>query len=120
MSQDLILDSKANDAKHLARILYFAHGVTFVFSLGMLSILPIIVNYIKRPDTQGTIAYSHHSWMIRSFWIYVVLMAICWICYATFFLIPLGFLIFGLTWIWKAYRLIRGFIDLENNRAMPV
>jgi uncharacterized membrane protein len=22
-------------------------------------------------------------------------------------------------WLWAAYRIIRGFVDLNNNRAMP-
>jgi len=25
-----------------------------------------------------------------------------------------------LAWLWHAYRLIKGFMDLNNNRAMPV
>ncbi len=74
MSQQLVLDSGTEDAKQMARILYLVHACTFFFSLGMLSFLPLIVNYIKRPDTSGTIVYSHHSWMIRSFWFYALWM----------------------------------------------
>jgi uncharacterized membrane protein len=33
--------------------------------------------------------------------------------------IPLSMLIWGVAWLWKAYRLIRGFIDLTDNQAMP-
>jgi len=124
MTPDLIVDSRTEDAKNMARILYFAHGVTFVFSLGLLSILPLIVNYIKRDDAQGTIAHSHHTWMIRSFWFYVL-----WMVVGGVLLLTLGWILIGiplawgvwlLAWVWKAYRLIKGFIDLNNNRAMPV
>ena len=124
MTPDLIVDSRTEDAKNMARILYFAHGITFVFSLGLLSILPLIVNYIKRDDAQGTIAHSHHTWMIRSFWFYVL-----WMVVGGILLLTLGFILIGiplawgvwlLAWVWKAYRLIKGFIDLNNNRAMPV
>lgn len=124
MSQQLILDNREEDAKNLARILYFVHGLTFVFSLGLLSILPVIVNYIKRDDAQGTIAYSHHTWMIKSFWWYVFWMFIAFVLVITLGWILIGFpLAWGvglLAWVWKAYRLIKGFIDLNNNRAMPV
>jgi uncharacterized membrane protein len=120
MSQELILDSKVEEAKQLARILYVVHALTFFFSLGMLSFLPLIVNYLKRPDTEGTIVYSHHTWMIRSFWIYILLLVVAVILFFTFFLIPLAWLLGIGAWVWKAYRLIRGFIDLNNNRAMPV
>lgn len=124
MSQQLILDSNTEDAKNLARILYFVHGLTFVFSLGLLSILPVIVNYIKRDDAQGTIVHSHHTWMIRSFWFYIL-----WMVVGGLILFTLGWILIGFplawaiwigAWIWKAYRLIKGFIDLNNNRAMPV
>ena len=75
MSQQLVLDD-VSDAKNLARILYIVHGLTFFFSLGTLSILPVIVNYVKRPDSAGTLVHSHHTWMIRSFWFYVLWMAL--------------------------------------------
>jgi uncharacterized membrane protein len=120
MTQELILDRKVEDEKNTARLLYIVHGLTFFFSLGVLSIIPLIFNYIKRGDTQGTLVYSHHSWMIRSFWWYAA-----WMCFgAVVFVVSFGLLFFvawaiwGLAWLWKAYRLIRGFIDLNTNTAM--
>jgi uncharacterized membrane protein len=120
MSQELVLDSKLENEKQVARLLYIAHALTFFFSLGLLSFLPLIVNYVKRPETTGTLVYSHHTWMIRSFWIYIVCMAVAWILAITVLGIPLALILWGVAWLWKAYRLIRGFIDLNNNRAMPV
>ncbi len=120
MSQELILERGVEDNKHWARILYVIHALTFFFSLGMLSIVPVIVNYVKRPDTAGTMVYTHHTWMIRSFWWYVVWMAIGGVLFITVIGMPGAFVVWGVAWVWKAYRLIRGFIDLNNNRAMPV
>jgi uncharacterized membrane protein len=120
MSQQLVLDRGVEDAKNLARILYMVHAATFFFSLGMLSFLPLIVNYIKRPDTAGTLVYSHHTWMIRSFWIYIVCLFITVVLVVTIVGIPLAWLIGVCAWLWKAYRLIRGFINLNENRPMPV
>ena len=34
--------------------------------------------------------------------------------------IPLAWLVWLGAWVWKAYRLLRGFLDLDKNRAMPV
>jgi uncharacterized membrane protein len=120
MSQELVMDRGLEDAKQMARILYLVHAATFFFSLGMLSFLPLIVNYVKRPETAGTLVYSHHTWMIRSFWIYIGCVIVAWLLVFTFFGIPLAVLVFAAAWLWKAYRLIRGFLDLNNNRAMPV
>jgi len=120
MSQELVFDRGLEDAKQMARILYVVHGLTFFFSLGMLSFLPLIVNYIKRPESVGTMVYSHHTWMIRSFWIYIICIAVAVVLAITIILIPLAWLLGVGAWLWKAYRLIRGFLDLNSNRAMPV
>jgi uncharacterized membrane protein len=120
MSQELVFESGLEDQKQFARILYVAHMITFFFSLGSLSFLPLIANYIKRPDSTGTLVHSHHTWMIRSFWIYILCAAIAILTAATIVGIPVAAVIFGVAWLWKAYRLIRGFIDLNSNRPMPV
>lgn len=120
MAQELVYERGIEDAKQFARILYVAHAATFFFSLGTLSILVLIVNYIRRPETAGTLVYSHHTWMIRSFWIYVALMVVAVILAVTIIGIPLAWLVGAGAWLWMAYRIIRGFLDLNNNRAMPV
>lgn len=119
MNHVIVNDIPVEQAKNTARLLYLFHAATFLFSLGLLSVVPLIVNYIKRPDTAGTFVHSHHTWMIRSFWVYIILMVVAIIMALTLILIPLAWLVATGAWIWKAYRLVRGFIDLNNNRAMP-
>jgi uncharacterized membrane protein len=119
MSQDRLVADRLEEAKQTARLLYLFHALTFFFSFGLLSIIPLIINYAKRPSTEGSIVASHHSWMIRSFWIYIVLLVLAGILFVTILLIPLAWLLAIGAWLWKAYRLIKGFIDLNNNRAMP-
>jgi len=120
MSQDLILDTNLQPTKNLAWWLYIAHAVSFVFSLGAFSWIPLIINYVKRPEAAGTFVQSHHTWQIRSFWWYLVWMVVGGMLFFTFFLIPLAFVIWGGAWLWKAYRLIKGISDLNRNQAMPV
>lgn len=120
MSQELILDQKSQDEKNTARLLYIIHGCCVVFTLGLLSIVPLIMNYVKRGDSQGTIAFSHHGWMIRSFWWYMVWLTIGW----AILLMSLGLLFFivypvwGVAWVWAIYRMVKGFADLNSNKAM--
>jgi uncharacterized membrane protein len=118
MSQELVFERGVEDAKQFARMMYVVHALTFFFSLGLLSILPLIANYIKRPDTAGTIVYSHHTWMIRSFWWYLVWWLVIGVLYVTLIGIPLAWVATPVVWLWMAYRIIRGFVDLNNNRAM--
>jgi uncharacterized membrane protein len=120
MNQELLFDEKLQSAKNLAWWLYLFHSASFLFSLGMFSWIPLILNYIKRPDTAGTFVYSHHTWQIRSFWWYLFWMIIGGVVFATIIGIPLAWLIWVAAWIWKAYRLLKGFLDLNDNKAMPV
>lgn len=120
MAQELIFDPRTQGAKDLAWWLYIFHGISFVFSLGLFSFIPLIINYVRRPDTAGTFVYSHHSWQIRSFWWYLAWMVIGGILWLTFIGIPLAWLVWTGAWIWKAYRLIKGLLDLIDNKPMPV
>lgn len=120
MSQELVFDDKTQSAKELAWWLYIAHGLCLAFSLGMLSWLPLIVNYVKREDAQGTFVHSHHRWQIRSFWWYLFWMFAGGLVWITVIGIPLAILIWTGAWIWKAYRLIKGLLDLRDNKSMPI
>nr|WP_315399034.1 hypothetical protein [uncultured Duganella sp.] len=120
MSQELVLDSRVGSAKTTAWWLYVVHTITFVFSLGLFSVVPLIINYVQRPDAAGTFVHSHHTWMIRSFWWYAAWMALGWVLAVTIIGIPIAWLIWVGAWVWKAYRLVVGFIRLNNNEAAAV
>ena len=122
MAQELVYEHGIEDAKQFARVLYIAHAITFFFSLGTLSILVLIVNYIRRPETAGTMVYTHHTWMIRSFWFYALWMVLAFmlVIFTLGLGTPIAWLVGVAAWVWMAYRIIRGFMDLNNNRAMPV
>lgn len=120
MSQEIVLDSRLESAKNLAWWLYLIHGVSFVFSLGLFSFIPLIINYAQRDGTAGTFVHSHHTWQIRSFWWYLAWMVLGALLFVTLIGIPLAWLMWIGAWLWKAYRLLRGFLDLNNNQPMPV
>lgn len=119
MTQELVLDSPLQSAKNLAWWLYIAHAASLIFSLGVFSFIPLIINYVKRADSANTFVYSHHGWQIRSFWWYLVWMTLGGILFMTFIGIPLAFLIWTVAWLWKLYRLIKGIVDLNDNKTMP-
>ncbi|MES2047493.1 MAG: hypothetical protein V4447_03760 [Pseudomonadota bacterium] len=120
MSKELILDEKLNTLKNLAWLLYLFHGASLVFSFGLFSWIPLIISYLKRSDAASTFVYSHHTWQIRSFFWYLFWVILGAILFITIIGIPLAWLIWVGAWIWKAYRLIKGFADLNANKAMPV
>ena len=119
MSQQLVLDHSTQSLKSLAWWLYVFHGASLVFSMGAFSWIPLIISYVKRDAAAGTFVYTHHNWQIRSFWWYLVWMALGGLLFLTVIGFLFAFLVWGIAWLWKAYRLIKGLIDLQDNKPMP-
>lgn len=46
--------------------LYIFHAVCFLFTLGIFSFVPLILNYLVRPRAIHTWLYTHQTWQIRS------------------------------------------------------
>ena len=120
MVQEIVFDSQLEARKNLAWWLYIFHAASLVFSLGAFSWIPLIISYLKRQDAAGTFVYSHHTWQIRSFWWYLFWMVAGGVVFMTIIGIPLAYLVWAGAWIWKAYRLIKGFLYLNDNKPMPV
>ena len=48
-------------------VLYGLHTIAWP-SMGMLAVIALIVNYIKRADEHDAVYVSHHNYMIATFW----------------------------------------------------
>jgi uncharacterized membrane protein len=120
MSNQIVLDYGLQSQKNFVWWLYIGHAAGFIFSLGLLSLIPLAINYIKRDDSLGSFVHSHHTWQIRSFWWYVLWMVVGAALFMTLIGIPLAWLVWIGAWLWKAYRLLKGFIYLNDNKPMPV
>lgn len=89
-------------------------AVVTAFLTGWPSILAVILNYVKRGDVRGTYLDSHFSWQIRTFW-----WAVLWVVIASFLVItiigiPFAWLIFVFVGIWVLYRIMRGWLALND------
>jgi len=82
-----------------------------------LLVVAFIIDLVKRDDARGTWQESHFSWRIRSvLWagvLYVVTIPL-WLL----FLIP-GWIAWAIISIWFLYRVVRGWMNLNNQRPMP-
>jgi uncharacterized membrane protein len=83
-----------------------------------LLLVAFILDLVKRDDARGTWQESHFRWRIRSvLWagvLYVVTIPL-WLL----FLIP-GWIAWCVISIWFLYRVIRGWLALNDRRAMPL
>lgn len=90
------------------------------FLLGWPSIIAVILNYIKRPEATGTFLESHFRWQIRTFWYAALWCAVGAVLWVTLIGIPFAIGLWIGTGIWVAYRVIRGWLALLKDQAMPV
>ena len=54
----------------LTLVLYILYIIA-IFTGGLLALIALVINYIKRNDVRGSIFESHFSWQIRTFWWYL-------------------------------------------------
>ena len=115
----------------LTHIIYLLHGFSVLmgmlgpaliittFLTGWPSIIAVIINYVKRRDVRGTYLDSHFSWQIRTFWYTLLWLVIAAMLFATVIGIVFAYVVVVGAGIWVAYRIIRGWMALNDGRPMP-
>jgi len=103
---------KIESAKNLTTVCYALYGASIL--VGITSIVAIIINYIKRDEVAGTWLESHFTWQIRTFW-FSLLWAVIGVI-TSFILI--GFAILFADLIWFIYRIVKGFLALNDNKPI--
>lgn len=115
----------------LTHVIYGLHALTVITGLmtpafivtafisGWPSLIAVVLNYLKRGEARGTFLESHFRWQIRTFWF-----ALMWVLIAislafTLIGIPLAFLLAAIAGIWVLYRVVRGWLNLNDRLAMP-
>lgn len=83
----------------------------------LLLVVAFVLDLVKKDDALGSWQESHFRWRIRSvLWaggLYLVT-APLWLL----FLVP-GWIAWAVISIWFLYRVVRGWLSLNNNAAMP-
>jgi uncharacterized membrane protein len=115
----------------LTHIIYLLHGFSVLmgilgpaliittFLTGWPSIIAVIINYAKRNDVRGTYLDSHFGWQIRTFWYTLFWLVIAAILFITVIGIIFAYILAVGAGIWVFYRIIRGWIALNDGRPVP-
>ena len=88
------------------------------FLTGWPSIIAVIINYIKRGDVRGTYLDSHFGWQIRTFWYTLLCLVVAAILFITVIGIVLAYILAVGAGLWVVYRIIRGWIALNEGRPI--
>ncbi len=96
--------------------------VVGAFLTGWPSIIAVILNYVKRSEVRGTWLDSHFRWQIRTFWFGLLWIFLCGVFIIATFGIGLLFMWLPITLVglWFVYRVVRGWVTLNDSRPMSV
>lgn len=104
---------KTPQDRTVMHILYGMHTVAWVTG-GLLAVIALIVNYIKRADEPDSLYVSHHSYMITTFWwtvLWLLLTSPLWLL-----LLAPGWIAWTIVGLWYLYRCIRGWLRFNDDR----
>jgi uncharacterized membrane protein len=121
----LVIDPERDASlRTVGHISYLLHAIVAVgavlpgFQPGVaLLLVAFVIDMIKRGDAAGTWQESHFSWRIRSvLWAagLYLLTAPLWVL----FVLP-GWIAWTAISVWFLYRVVRGWLALNERRAMP-
>ncbi|MDO8703601.1 MAG: hypothetical protein Q7J84_01505 [Sulfuricaulis sp.] len=98
--------------KNHATAVYALQALSFL--LGITYFVAIIVNYVKLDDTHGTWIESHFRWQIRTFWFSLLWFALG----GLLLIIVVGYLILIANGLWMIYRIVKGWLNLNDGKPM--
>lgn len=110
------LSPEAASQRTIALACYGMHLFGLTFTGGVLGLVALIINYTHRGAAQGTPFASHHTRMIRAFWVMVLGIVLGFSLWLIFF--PLAMLLALVFEVWGLYLYVTGFMQAINNRAI--
>jgi len=124
MNQIVQLDERESSLKVVGHVSYLLHLIVAVGAVMpgaqasvALLIVAFVIDLVKKDSAAGTWQESHFSWRIRTvLWaagLYLVT-APLWLL----FFIP-GWIAWVVISVWFLYRIVRGWMNLNANVAMP-
>ena len=100
--------------KTLTMLVYALQAAGFLLP-PVVWIVAVIINYVRKEDVTGTWLESHFRWQIRTFWF-----GLLWaVLGAILFVLIVGWFILAADAIWIIYRIVKGWLNLSENRPVP-
>jgi len=106
------VENHEQSLKTIATVVYALQAAGFF--VGITWIVAVIMDYVKKDDARGTWLESHFRWQIRTFWF-----GLLWgVIGGILCLILVGFVVLAADAIWIIYRIVKGWLNLAENKAM--
>lgn len=112
--QQKMPQSQEDHFKKLVLVVYALQAASLLTS-GMTLFAGVIINYVRRDDVRGSWLESHFRWQIRTFWFWLL-----WTCVgAVTAVFLIGWAILTAAMLWLIYRVVKGWLYLGEQRALP-
>jgi uncharacterized membrane protein len=112
MTEVVLQEAEEKKLRDLALAVYALQAAGFLF--GLTWIVGAVINYLKIDDVRNTWLETHFNWQLRTFWIGLAGMIVAWVL----MIVKIGFLVaFGVT-IWAIYRVVKGWLALNDRKPM--
>ncbi len=114
MSEEIIVpdEGQMKSLKNITQAVYILYALSYF--AGITAIVGIIVNNVKKDDVAGTWLESHFRWQIRTFW-FGLLWAVVGVVTSFIFI---GVAILFANFCWIIYRIVKGWLNLNDNKPM--
>ncbi|HEY6513901.1 MAG TPA: hypothetical protein VI032_18125 [Burkholderiaceae bacterium] len=116
---------RESSLRTIGHISYALHAIVAVAAVlpgaqasVLLLVIAFVLDLVKRDDAAGSWQESHFRWRIRS----VVIAAILYVVTLPLWLLLFlpGWIAWGVISIWFLYRVVRGWLALNDRKPMPV
>ncbi len=123
--QVVLSPERESSLRTIGMISYLLHGIVAVGAVVpgfqpsvLLLIVAFFIDLFKKDDARGTWQESHFAWRIRSvlwaFGLYLITSPLFLL------LVVPGMVAWFIVSLWFLYRVVRGWLALNDRRAMPV
>ena len=114
MSEEIVVPNEAQikSLRSLTQVVYILYALSYF--TGITAVVGIIINYVKKEDVAGTWLESHFRWQIRTFWF-----GLLWaLIGAATIVILVGMAILFANFCWIIYRIVKGWLNLNDDKPM--
>lgn len=108
-----VINNPNKEEKKVPTIIYGLQALGFF--LGITWIAAVVMSYVKKSDYAGTWLESHMKWQIRTFW-----WGLIWglVGLVLLFVAGLGLVILIPNTFWLIYRVVKGWLRLNDGKEM--
>ncbi len=115
MSDQINPATNPEDANRTIVLIAYVLGAVGIFTAFIPILIALIICYVKRGESIGTIYYSHYDWLISTFWIGAFWFVVSMI---TMFAFGFGMIVYFLLSLWLLYRFVKGLLRFSERKAV--